>query len=234
MAEPLKNQFGPEVPAQLGDMIQGVYGEFDRQRFLEIALDGFEELELMDRARHISAALAGTLPSDGEEAIQILMASLGLSPDGPELTGMGAFLYLPIVFFVAERGLGCFETSMLAQRELTKRFTAEFSIRAFLEHSPERTLERLRKWATDPNHHVRRLVSEGTRPRLPWAPRLKRFQDDPGPVVALLELLKDDPEEYVRRSVANNLNDISKDHPELAVEIARRWWVEAGGTECAW
>ena len=228
MAEPLKNHFGPEVPARLGDMIQGVYGEFDRQRFLEIALDGFEELELMDRGRHISAALAETLPSDGEEAIQILMASLGLSPDAPELTGMGAFLYLPVVFFVAERGLGCFETSMLAQRELTKRFTAEFSIRAFLEHSPERTLERLRMWATDPNFHVRRLVSEGTRPRLPWAPRLKRFQDDPGPVVALLELLKDDPEEYVRRSVANNLNDISKDHPELAVEIARRWWVEAG------
>jgi 3-methyladenine DNA glycosylase AlkC len=102
-------------------------------------------------------------------------------------------------------------------------FTAEFSIRAFLEAHPEQTLARLRQWTCDPSHHVRRLVSEGTRPRLPWAPRLRAFQKDPRPVVELLELLKDDTELYVRRSVANNLNDIGKDHPELLTAIARRW-----------
>jgi 3-methyladenine DNA glycosylase AlkC len=113
---------------------------------------------------------------------------------------------------------------MTTQYELTKRFTAEFSIRAFIDRYPDATLDRLRVWAINDNVHVRRLVSEGTRPRLPWAPRLRRFQDDPTPVIEILDLLKEDEEEYVRRSVANNLNDISKDHPDIAVETAARWW----------
>jgi 3-methyladenine DNA glycosylase AlkC len=112
---------------------------------------------------------------------------------------------------------------MRAQYELTQRFTAEYSIRGFLERYPERTLDRLRDWAGDSNVHVRRLVSEGTRPRLPWAPRLRAFQDDPQPVLQLLELLKDDPGLYVRRSVANNLNDIGKDNPTALIETCRQW-----------
>jgi 3-methyladenine DNA glycosylase AlkC len=131
------------------------------------------------------------------------------------------------VFYVAEYGLSHWETSMKAQHELTQRFTAEYSIRAFLEREPERTLEQLREWACDPSPEVRRLVSEGTRPRLPWAPRLRRFQADPSPVLDLLELLKDDESLYVRRSVANNLNDIGKDHPNLLVATCRRWMKEA-------
>lgn len=86
---------------------------------------------------------------------------------------------------------------------------------------------RLRAWARDPDPHVRRLVSEGTRPRLPWARRLRAFQNDPAPVLELLELLKDDPELYVRRSVANSLNDIGKDHPEILEQVCRRWSVDA-------
>ena len=114
------------------------------------------------------------------------------------------------------------------QYELTQRFTCEFSIRAFLEREPQRTLARLREWTRDPSAHVRRLVSEGTRPRLPWAPRLRKFIDDPTPVIDLLELLKDDPAPLVRRSVANNLNDIGKDHPDLLLEIGSRWMTDAG------
>jgi 3-methyladenine DNA glycosylase AlkC len=125
--------------------------------------------------------------------------------------------------FISRHGLEHFEESMRAQHTLTQLFTAEFSIRAFIERHPEKTLARLRQWASDPSAHVRRLVSEGTRPRLPWAGRLRGFQKDPRPVIGLLELLKDDPELYVRRSVANNLNDIGKDHPELLTQIARRW-----------
>ena len=136
---------------------------------------------------------------------------------------MAAFLYMPHLFFVARHGLDHFEDSMRAQYALTQRFTAEYSIRAFLEKHPEATLARLREWAADPSQHVRRLVSEGTRPRLPWAPRLRAFQKDPRPVLELLELLKDDPELYVRRSVANNLNDIGKDHPALLTAVAKRW-----------
>lgn len=227
MAEPLKNSFGPDVPARIGEMIRAVHPEFDIEGFLGEAQEGYEARELTDRARHIALVLADFLPEDREEAMEILTASLGPEIEDSELTGMGPFLYLPHVYFVGREGLDCFEASMKVQYELTKRFTAEFSIRAFLDRYPRQTLDRLRVWARDPNVHVRRLVSEGTRPRLPWAPRLLRFQEDPNPVLDLLETLKDDPEEYVRRSVANNLNDISKDHPQVVVELAGRWWKDA-------
>jgi 3-methyladenine DNA glycosylase AlkC len=106
---------------------------------------------------------------------------------------------------------------------LTRRFSAEFSIRPFLDRWPGRTLERLAEWTRDPDPHVRRLCSEGTRPRLPWASRLQGFIRDPRPVLPILEALKDDPDLYVRRSVANHLGDIAKDHPELVFEICERW-----------
>lgn len=224
MAEPLKNLFGPDVPVVIADMVSKEAVDFDRGRFLDVALDGYDALELTPRARQISDALGETLPADRAEALRIVTDSLGPEIGDSELTGMEGFRYMPFVFFVAEHGIDHFEPAMTAQYELTKRFTAEFSIRAYLDRYPERTLSRLEVWATDDNVHVRRLVSEGSRPRLPWAARLRRFQEDPSPVIALLELLKDDDEEYVRRSVANNLNDISKDHPDVAVAIADRWW----------
>jgi 3-methyladenine DNA glycosylase AlkC len=224
MAEPLKNHFGPSVATSIADMIVNAYPAFDRERFIELSLDGFDDLELTPRAHQISAALAETLPEDRERAMAIITASLGPEIEDAELTGMEVFRYLPFVFFVAEHGLDHFEDAMTTQYELTKRFTAEFSIRAYLERYPDETLGRLRVWAADDNAHVRRLVSEGTRPRLPWAPRLRRFQEDPKPVIELLDLLKDDEAEYVRRSVANNLNDISKDHPGIAVATAATWW----------
>ena len=223
MGEPLKNQFGPEIPGKIARMISAVHPVFDADVFLSDALDGYETLELMARARKIAQALHRHLPEDFPAAIEILLDSLGPKLPTTESFGMAPFLYLPHVCFVAEYGLDHFEPSMRAQYELTQRFSAEFSIRAFLERFPEATLARLKLWASDPSPHVRRLVSEGTRPRLPWAARLRAFQEDPRPVLALLELLKDDPEPYVRRSVANNLNDIGKDHPALLAETARRW-----------
>jgi 3-methyladenine DNA glycosylase AlkC len=223
MAEPLKNSFGPDVPARIARMIKEVDSAFDEDAFLTDALVGYQELELTPRAWQIAHALARHLPRDYERAAETLMASLGPKLEAAELTGMNVFLYLPHVFFVAKFGVGHFEASMRTQYELTQRFTAEYSIRGFLERYPERTLARLREWATDSNVHVRRLVSEGTRPRLPWAPRLRAFQGDPQPVLELLELLKDDPELYVRRSVANNLNDIGKDNPTALMETCRHW-----------
>jgi len=224
VAEPLKNSFGPDIAERLGRMVAHVADDFDTSRFLALALDGYEELELTARARQISDAFAATLPEEPERAVGTLIDAVRADPSLNDLEGFASFLYLPLVFFIADHGLDCYEVSMEAQYELTQRFTAEFSIRAYLERYPERTLARLEEWASDPSEHVRRLVSEGTRPRLPWAPRLKRFQDDPAPVIRLLDMLKDDDEEYVRRSVANNLNDISRDHPDLVVEVARRWW----------
>ena len=227
MAEPLKNAFGPTVPKRLAEAIVPVFPAFPTRAFLKDALDGFEPLALLDRGRHIAAALARHLPADFEAAADILLASLGPKLERTENNGLAPFFYLPHTLFVSSYGLDHFDVSMRALNELTQRFTAEMAIRPFIVRDPKRTLARLRLWAADPNVHVRRLVSEGTRPRLPWAMRLPDFQRDPSPVVALLEILKDDPELYVRRSVANNLNDIGKDHPQVLTRIAARWLKDA-------
>jgi len=229
MAEPLKNSFGADVPRTIARMIAAVFPRFDQKAFVRSSLEGYDVLELMPRGWKIAHQLRRYLPDDYEKAVEILLASLDRKPERTVAQGMGGFLFLPHVFFVAEYGLEHFEASMRAQYVLTQRFTAEFSIRRYLERHQTATLARLMEWSADSNEDVRRLVSEGTRPRLPWASRLRAFQADPHPVLALLERLKDDPSLYVRRSVANNLNDIGKDHPALLVETAKRWMV--GATE---
>ncbi len=140
---------------------------------------------------------------------------------------------MPHDSFIEQFGIGHPREAFALQEELTKRFTCEFSIRAFLIRHPELTYAQMKRWAVDGNTHLRRLACEGSRPRLPWAPRLPAFQKDPAPVIALLELLKDDPERYVQRSVANNINDISKDHPDIAVDLCRDW-LKRAPPERAW
>lgn len=227
MAEPLKNQYGPEIPRRIAEMIAPHHAPFSADRFVDEVLEEYEELDLTPRARRIASVLHRHLPDDYEEAVGLLIASMGPKLDTTENFGMAVFLYLPHVMYIAAYGLDHFEASMQAQYEVTQRFSAEFSIRPFIEKYPEATMRRLRQWTQDASPHVRRLVSEGTRPRLPWAPRLRAFQHDPSPVLELLERLKDDPALYVRRSVANNLNDIGKDHPEVLVETARTWMTDA-------
>lgn len=129
--------------------------------------------------------MARHLPEDYPSAIKIILGSLGPPLARTEGNGIEPFHYLPHIIFVAERGLDHHDLSMAAQRELTRRFSCEFSIRAYLERDTERTLPVLARWTKDTDEHFRHLVSEGTRPRLPWAPRLKRFQADPFPVLAL-------------------------------------------------
>jgi len=232
MAEPLKNRYGVEIPHRIADMITAVWPGFDHQKFLDFVLPSYESLELMPRGWHMADGLHHALPDNYEKAIDILLASLpparaaqadGSATADREGNTLAPFLFMPHTFFVARYGLEHFEASMRAQYELTQRFTAEFSIRPFLLHHTEATLKRLQSWTTDPSEHVRRLVSEGTRPRLPWAPRLPAFQKDPAPVLQLLEQLKDDPSLYVRRSVANNLNDIGKDNAVAMLATAKRW-----------
>ncbi len=227
MAESLKHQFGPEIPKNIAAMLVDVYSEFDAEGFIEQVLVDYEGLELKGRALHIAHVLRDYLPSKYSEAINVLVDSLGAKLERTDYFGMSPFLYFPHVLFVSEFGLDHFEESMNAQYELTQRFSAEFSIRAFIEKYPEKTMKRLGIWALDSDVHIRRLASEGTRPRLPWAQRLPSFQKDPAPVLEILEILKDDPELFVRRSVANNLNDIGKDHPQILVDVAERWMVDA-------
>jgi 3-methyladenine DNA glycosylase AlkC len=233
MAEPLKNQFGPDVPRAIASMVAEVHPSFPAKKFTRDALAGYEPLSLTQRGWHIARALRQHLPEDFPTAVDVLVQSSS-QPSGRTVgSGMGGFLFMPHCFFVAAYGLDHFEESMAAQHVLTQRFTCEFSIRPFLIKHPAETLLRLRQWATDPSEHVRRLVSEGTRPRLPWAMRLPAFQADPAPVLELLELLKDDPALYVRRSVANNLNDIGKDHPHVLAKTAKRW-LKGASDERAW
>jgi len=233
MAEPLKNQFGPEIPQAIAQMLQQVHAEFPVQAFLRTALQGYEALELMDRGRHIARALHAHLPPAYPRAVGLLLRSMDQAPGLPREGSLASFLFLPHSCFVAEFGLDHVEPSMRALHAITQRFTSEFAIRPFLVRHPQATLQQLAAWAQDPSDHVRRLVSEGTRPRLPWAPRLPAFQADPQPVLALLERLRDDPSLYVRRSVANNLNDIGKDHPDVLAATARRWLADAP-PERAW
>jgi 3-methyladenine DNA glycosylase AlkC len=233
MADQLKHFFDGGLVGRIADSMVRAHRGFPRDRFVAEAKRGLGNLELMDRGRHIAGALRKALPDDYPRAVQILIASLG--PVGEELEGggMAPFFYLPHVILVAEHGLEHFEASMLAQYELTQRFSAEFSLRAFLDRYPAESLAVLARWARDPSVHVRRLVSEGTRPRLPWAPRLRRFDDDPTPILALLEMLRDDPELYVRRSVANHLGDIAKSAPERVIAVCERWMTDAT-PERAW
>jgi 3-methyladenine DNA glycosylase AlkC len=231
MADALKLQFGPEVVRRLSAEIQAVHSPFDRRRFERTALTSFDTMELLDRGRHLGRTLQQFLPERFPAAVDVLLATLPVSrvPAG----GMASFFYLAHTEFIRQFGVAHFDASMRALHALTQVFTGEFAIRPFLEHHRDATLALLRAWAIDPSMHVRRLVSEGTRPRLPWAPRLREFQRDPAPVLSLLMLLRDDPELYVRRSVANNLNDIGKDHPALLVQVAGAW-IERATAERRW
>ena len=230
MAEPLKYLLDDSVPPRIAAMFRRAWRGFDTAGFLRQVEPGYERLELMARGQRLAEALHDHLPSDAERALGILVESLdpplGLDAKGEPDAGdrpYSAFLYLPHSLYIATHGLGHFEAAMRAQHALTQRFTAEFCIRPYLIDHRDATLKQLRAWAHDGNAHVRRLVSEGTRARLPWAPRLPEFQKNPQLALPLLEALKDDPSSYVRRSVANHLGDIAKDHAPLAVDTARAW-----------
>lgn len=199
MADPLKTFFDRARVVAIGKPLAAAWPAFPQARFVREAVAGLDPLALTDRGRHIAAAMTRALPASYPEALAIILASLGERLARTEGNGLAPFHYLPHVVFVAEHGLADADVdrSLEAQHALTRRFSCEFSIRPFLERHPARTLAALTRWTTDPDEHVRRLVSEGTRPRLPWAARLRGFQRDPTPVLALLERLKDDPSSYV-------------------------------------
>lgn len=237
MAEPLKNAFSPALVRGIADDLARVHRGFRQAAFVRQATAGIEKLELMARARQVCAALGDHLPADYGEALSVIVASLGPPLTVTEGFGMTVFRYLPYSQFIAKHGPGeaqHLDASLVALHTLTQRFTGEWAIRPFIEQHYDHTLRVLQQWIEDDSAHVRRLVSEGTRPRLPWAGRLRCFQQDPAPAIALLDRLIDDPELYVRRSVANHLGDIAKDHPKLAVTTAKRWVRERDTAERRW
>jgi len=217
MAEPLRNIYDPPFLADFGKLVKGAYGAFDAEGFETEAMAGdWPELELKARMRRITETLGRHLPASYGDALSVLYAI------APRCKG---FAYLIFPDFVERFGQAPadWELSMTALERFTPLSSSEFAVRPFLLAQPERMMERMKRWASHPDEHVRRLASEGCRPRLPWGQSLPMFKRDPKPVLELLELLKADPSLYVRKSVANNLNDIAKDHPDLVLETAARW-----------
>jgi len=214
-----------EKVSKIAQHIKEVWPLFNDLQFTDEINPIISSLGFNERAQLIADKLNSYLPLEYPQAIDILMQSFGPENEQNELTGFDIFHYMPHGAYVSKYGLDPehFDLSMKAIYEITKRFSSESPIRAFLIQYPKKTLAQLEQWVADKNVHVRRLVSEGTRSRLPLAPRLKQFQIDPAPVLKLLEKLKADPELYVRRSVANNLNDIAKDNPDVVIQTLERW-----------
>lgn len=237
----LKDLLDREAIDCLAHNITLAHPAFDGGSFQRAALAGLKPLGILERGQHVARALRQHLPERYDAAVKILIRSLTPSLGRTDDLGLAVFFYLPHVSFIAAYGLDAggnggrdpFEISMTAQHELTRRFSAEFSMRPFLIRWPERTLTRLLEWTRDPDPHVRRLCSEGARPRLPWAIRIPAFIVDPKPVLPILEALKDDPDLYVQRSVANHVGDIAKDHPRLAFDLCERW-LDGASAERKW
>ncbi|MCG9873917.1 MAG: hypothetical protein MH321_03915 [Leptospiraceae bacterium] len=220
---PLKNVFNRRAIEDLSNRIAKVYPSFRKKEFLLSTLQDLESLGFIERSNHLRDRLFEFLPQDPEESIRILMESLGPELSNSEIAALEGFTVMSLCSFVSKFGQNNFDLSMKALYEMTKRFSAEGDLRTFLSVDYEKCMKLLHKWCGDPSHHVRRLVSEGTRPRLPLSGRIPRFQKDPTPVIELLDKLVNDESLYVRRSVANNINDIAKDNPKIAIATLKRW-----------
>ncbi|WOO35942.1 DNA alkylation repair protein [Anaerocolumna sp. AGMB13020] len=217
MGEAFKDIYTEQFLRDFSHKVSSVYGNFQEEEFTAAVLAAsWENLALRGRMLRIVEVLGRLLPSDYEEALEILYRLV----DDCE-----GFPYLFFPDFVAAFGLKeeYWDTSMKALECFTKHSSSEFAIRPFILKDTERTMKCMLKWSSSSNEHVRRLSSEGCRPRLPWSMDLPVFKRDPVPVLQILENLKADSSLYVRKSVANNLNDIAKDHPDLVLSVTRKW-----------
>lgn len=215
--------FNEETVRGLAARLVGADGGFDDAGFIGEACDGLDGLELKARSLHIMAAMARRLPADFGVAVPVLLGALGAPPAdrGEDSDG---FPLAPILDYVAAHGLDEPDLALDALAAMTLHFSAEFAVRPFIARYPDKTMTRMLGWTGAADRRLRRLASEGCRPRLPWGERLRDLVAEPAPVIAILERMHGDADDSVRRSVANNLNDIAKDHPDLAAEVAARWW----------
>ncbi|OII66722.1 DNA alkylation repair protein [Streptomyces sp. CC77] len=230
----LKRHFNGEAARLIGGKIAAVHPGFDVDGYADEVEKRIPGLELKDRVLVLAEGLRTRLPEDYTAAVPVLLAIL--EDELAEGEGMfnSSWFLMPVARFVEEYGLDHPELSLDAIEEITKRHTGEYAIRPYLEQHYALTMDRVARWAVSPSHNVRRLATEGIRSRLPWHRTLTVFVKDPQPVLEILEPLRSDPSEYVRKSVANNLNDISKDHPQVALDTALRWLEESPTPETRW
>lgn len=223
MAELMKDKLGLVAVEKIAKSLADVWPRFNVDGFVVDCMDGLEKLELKARIHHIIDIMHKSLPQDFAVTADILIAVPKTWAANAEQDSFGGFAVWPLIDYVGIYGLDEPEKALDVLEVLTPLFSAEFAIRPFINEHFELTFKRLNQWILHENEHVRRLVSEGMRPRLPWGLQLKQYIQNPTEVMKLLELLKDDEAEYVRRSVANNLNDIAKDHPKLVVDTCKTW-----------
>jgi 3-methyladenine DNA glycosylase AlkC len=223
----LKYYFGVELGLMLAEKITPYCSQFNRESFIQEIEAAIGAQELKQRVETIADALQHQLPKNYSDAISVLHKILG--PENRNETGMFTEWYwlMPVAFFVEKYGLDDYNASIQLIEEITKRNTGEYAIRPFLLAHPTETLAMAKAWSKHKNFHVRRLASEGLRPRLPWAKKITLFSHDPSVVIAVLENLKVDPSAYVRKSVANNLADFLKENYAYTIEVLEKWAVNA-------
>jgi 3-methyladenine DNA glycosylase AlkC len=222
MATQLKYMYNPAFFEALIPTLLKVIPEFDERAFIYRVFDcQWPDLELRERTRHIARALHRSMPSDFRKAAHLIVSLANTLRGQGEKEQQFQYIFLPE--YIAIYGQCDLECSLAALEEITNLVSAEYAIRPFLVHFPNQTLEQLYQWSHSKDENVRRLSSEGCRPRLPWASVLTAYKKDPSPILPILETLKSDASEYVRRSVANNLNDIVKDHPDVVLDLIAGW-----------
>lgn len=219
----MKDRLGEQAVLEISLVLSRCLTDFPQQQFIKQALTGLNELELKQRVDHLIVILADYLPVGFADAADVLISVKHHWPELSSVDSWGSFTAWPLVDYVSVYGLNQPELALKVLKSLTPLFSAEFAIRPFIIQHFEMTYQHLLRWTNDPDQHVRRLASEGSRPRLPWGKRLTQFCDNPAPIFLILEQLKDDDILYVRRSVANNLNDIAKDHPAEVFRLCQSW-----------
>ncbi|RSL30248.1 hypothetical protein D7Z54_26960 [Salibacterium salarium] len=225
MGDLLKDGFSTEFLYSFGRKVHKVYPLLDVDNFVDaVVANDWESIAFKKRIRRVSTVLGEHLPPDFKDALTVLYKI------DEECNGL-RYLFFPD--FVEVYGLEeeNWENSMAALERFTSKSSAEFAVRAFILKDPERTMNQMLEWSEHPNEHVRRLASEGCRPRLPWGQSLPMYKQNPQPVLPILENLMDDSSSYVQKSVANNLNDIAKDNPNVVVGMVRKWKNRSSGTD---
>lgn len=221
MATPLKYMYNPAYFEELCPVLSDCIPNFNCRDFIfRIFNNRWPDLELKERVRHIAMVLHQYLPQDFPLAVKHIVA-VAKTLEARDRSQRFENIFLPD--YIEVYGLEYPEESLTALEGVTKLVSAEFAVRPFLLRNPDKVMSFFHRWSLSDHENVRRLASEGCRPRLPWGIGLPMFKKDPSPVLPILETLKEDTSLYVRKSVANNLNDISKDHPALIIGLARKW-----------
>lgn len=236
MAEAFKNMFNEQLFDKFAKDLKLVITDFDTRAFVsQIMDDEWENREFKQRIAHITTVLKKFLPADYKEAIAKIIEILDYVektiPDFSKIddTKFGLTLEYGMILdnYVEQYGLDDYETSIKAIERITQFTSCEFATHPFIIRYPDAMMAQMLAWSNHPHWGVRRLASEGCRPRLPWAMALPDLKKNPAPIIPILENLKNDPAKSVRLSVANNLNDIAKDNPEVVVDLAKKWYGES-------